>query len=134
VADASPPADIFHSAGAPLPPRTGPTGPRRRFLAVYDLAYLRFPEIYGTEYRLTTEASLRSVGGRDGVMTCSESPRAQLAELGTIAPERIVAVPLAASPALFHPCGEERVPAAPARYGIPRGADNLNVNTPEPRK
>lgn len=134
VTDASPAADIFHSAGAPLPSRTRGGSPRLRFLSIYDLAALRFPEIYGPEYRRTTDASLRSVGRDDRVMTCSESTAAQLRELGTIRSEAITVVLPAASPELFHPCGKERIEAARARYGIPAGPYLLSVNTPDPRK
>lgn len=134
VDDASPPADVFHSAGTPLPPRARTASPRRRFLSVYDLAYLRFPEIYGPEYRLTAQASLRSVGRDDWVMTCSRSTRAQLLERGMFPPERIVVVPLAACRERFHPTGAERIAAVRARYGIPEGPYILSVNTPDPRK
>ena len=134
VADASPPADVFHSSGTPLPPRGRSGTPRRRFLAVYDLAYVRFPEIYGAEYQRTAHASLQSLGPEDWVITCSHSTRAQLAEAGMVPAERVMAVPLAASPALFHPCDDGRVQAVRARYGIPDGPYLLSVNTPDPRK
>jgi glycosyltransferase involved in cell wall biosynthesis len=134
IADASPSADVFHSAGTPLPPLPRAAGPRQRFLTVYDLAYLRFPEMYATAYQLATNASLRSLRDGDRVMTCSQSTRAQLCELGTIAPERISVVAPAADPALFHACAAERTRAVRARYGIPDGPYILSVNSPDPRK
>lgn len=134
VADASPPADIFHSPGTPLPPRPGPRSPRQRFLTIYDLAYTRFPELYGTAYQRTTDASLRSIRDGDWVMTCSESTRGQLCEQGVVAPERIFVLPLAADPRLFHPCEQDRGDPVRRRYGIPDGPYILSVNTPDPRK
>jgi glycosyltransferase involved in cell wall biosynthesis len=134
VADASPPADVFHSAGTPLPPRARPGGPRRRFLSVYDLAYLRFPELYGAEYRATLEAALASVRDDDRVMTCSGSTRDQLVERGLFPAERIVVVPLAACGRRFRPACPERIAQARARYGIGEGPYILSVNTPDPRK
>jgi glycosyltransferase involved in cell wall biosynthesis len=134
VADARPAADIFHSAGTPLPPRTRPESPRRRFLSVYDLAYLRFPSIYGPEYRLTARASLASVRDGDWVITCSESTRAQLLDQERFAPERVRVVPLAACRGRFRPADRERIGEVRARYGIPAGPYLLSVNTPDPRK
>jgi glycosyltransferase involved in cell wall biosynthesis len=135
VCDASPPVDVFHSPSVPLPPR--PRGRRspRRFITVYDLGALRFPEIYGPAYRRSVQAGLESLRGGDCVLTSSHSSRAELCEHGVAAPERIFVAPLAADPRTFHPCGDaERLRAVRERYGIPDGPYLLSVNTPDPRK
>jgi len=135
VCDASPPADIFHSPGVPLPPR--PRGRRspRRFITVYDLACLRFPELYGAAYLWTMRTVLEGLREDDCVLTSSESTRSELCERGLVPPERVFVAPLGADPRTFHPCGDaERLRAVRARYGIPDGPYLLSVNTPDPRK
>jgi glycosyltransferase involved in cell wall biosynthesis len=135
VCDASPPVDVFHSPIVPLPPRPRGTRSPRRFITLYDLACIRFPENYGPGYRRTLRAALESLRDGDCVLTGSEFSRAELCEHGVAPPERIFAAPLAADPGTFHPCGDaERLRAVRARYGIPDGPYLLSVNTPDPRK
>ena len=134
VYDASPPVDVFHSPGVPLPPRRRGRSPRR-FITLYDLAYVRFPEIYGAAYLRTTRAAMESLREGDSVLTCSESSRAELCERGMAAPERVFVAPLGADPRTFHPCADpDRLQAVRERYGIPDRPYLLSVNTPDPRK
>lgn len=135
VCDASPPVDVFHSTTIPLPPR--PRGRRtpRRFITIYDLAYLRFPGIYAPAYQRAVRAAMESVCGGDCVLTSSESTRAELCERGVAPPERVFVAPLGVDPRTFHPCADgERLRAVRERYGIPDGPYLLSVNTPDPRK
>ncbi|HEV7588087.1 MAG TPA: glycosyltransferase family 1 protein [Longimicrobium sp.] len=133
VCDASPPVDVFHSPGVPLPARRGRSP--RRFATIYDLAYLRFPEIYGAAYLRTARAAMESLGEGDSVLTSSESSRAELCERGVAAPDRVFVAPLGADPRTFHPCADpDRLRAVRDRYGIPEGPYILSVNTPDPRK
>jgi glycosyltransferase involved in cell wall biosynthesis len=133
--DASPPVDVFHSPGVPLPPRPRHGRSPRRFTTIYDLAWLRFPEFYGAGYQRTGRAAMESVRDGDCVLTSSESSRAELCEHGMIAPDRVFVAPLGADPRTFHPCADAgRVQAVRERYGIPDGPYVLSVNTPDPRK
>jgi glycosyltransferase involved in cell wall biosynthesis len=133
VCDASPPADVFHSACFPLPPRRRRA--QRRFVTIHDLASHRFPAIYGPAYARTARAVVESVGEGDCVLTSSEASRAELCEHGVAAPERVFVAPLGADPRTFHPCRDpDRLRAVRARYGIPEGPYLLSVNTPDVRK
>jgi glycosyltransferase involved in cell wall biosynthesis len=135
VSDASPPVDVFHSPGEPLPPpRQGRRAPRR-FLTIYDLAYTRFPHLYGAAFTAGARAVLGSVRPGDSILTSSHSTREQLCELGMVPPERVSVTHLAADPRIFSPCADaERVQAVRARYGVPDGPYLLSVNTLDPRK
>jgi len=133
VDDASPPVDVFHSPSVSLPPRRRRA--TRRFITIYDLACIRFPELYGQAHLRTWRAATESLGEGDFVLTASESIRADLCERGVAAPERIFVAPLGADPRTFHPCADaERIQAVRERYGIPEGPYLLSVNTPDPRK
>jgi glycosyltransferase involved in cell wall biosynthesis len=134
VADAASIADIFHSPSMPLPQRPSGRSPQR-FLTLYDLAYLRFPAMYGAAYRRSTTEALQSVSRGDNVITSSAFVRDELCERGVTAADRIHVVPLAADPALFYQCGDADVIAAVRRrHGVPDGPYVLSVNSPDPRK
>jgi glycosyltransferase involved in cell wall biosynthesis len=127
-------ADIFHTSPmAPFPPAERRTA--RRVLTIYDLAFLRFPAIYGAAYRRSLEAALRSLRAGDHVITTSNFVRDELAANGVAGADRIHVVPLAADPSLFSPCDDpERLKAVRRKYGIPDGPYALGVNTPDARK
>jgi glycosyltransferase involved in cell wall biosynthesis len=127
--------EVVHtSAAAPFSPARGGGG-ARRVLTLYDLAYLRFPGLYGPEYRATLQAALDSLRPGDHVLTTSHFVREELAEAGVAAPDRIHVVYLAADRALFHPCADpQRIGEVRRRYRIPEGPYLLGVNTPDRRK
>jgi len=134
VGDASPPADIFHSPGTPLPPLTQCRAPKR-VLTIYDLSYTRFPEIYGPAYARAARAAIDSIRPGDWVLTSSESIRAELCEFGVAAPPHVAVVPLAADRGTFYPCSDDvKIQAVRRRYAIPPGSYILTVNSPDPRK
>jgi glycosyltransferase involved in cell wall biosynthesis len=119
---------------APLPEPAADRRPRR-FLTVYDLAFIRFPEIYGTAYREALLAGLGSLRNGDHIITTSRFVRDELASAGHAPLDHIHVVPLAADPAIFHPCGDaERIAVVRRKYRIPDGPYTLGVNTPDLRK
>lgn len=134
VAGAASGVDIFHAASTPLPAPSDRHSPKR-FLTVYDLSYLRFPEMYGAAYRRSTTAALDSLGPGDRIFTASHFIRDELCERGIASADRIHVVPLAADPALFAtgPC-DEAVSRVRERYAIPEGPYALSVNSADPRK
>lgn len=128
-------ADIFHSSHTALPePVPGRSAPQR-FLTVYDLIPVRFPHWFEADLLRMMEAVYRSLTPADWALAISESTRNDLCEYRGMDPERVFVTPLAADPALFHPCGdEERQAAVRRRYGIPEAPYFLSLNTLEPRK
>jgi len=134
VGDAASPVDILHSPSAPLPPRSARRSPQR-FLTVFDLAHLRFTDIYAPAYQRSVLAATRSLHPEDNVITASRYSRDELCEHNVATADRIHVVPLAADPALFYPCDEPRTRAiVRRRYGIPEGPYVLSVNSPDARK
>jgi glycosyltransferase involved in cell wall biosynthesis len=135
VVDGTPPVDIFHSQAAPLPPRPHTARSPQRLLTVYDLSYLRFPEIYGPSYAAVMNAALGSITDADWVMTSSCATREELIERRVAREERIFVAALAADPATFYPCRDAAaLEAVRTRLGIPHGSYLLSVNSPDPRK
>lgn len=135
VNDTRTPVDIHHSAPlAPLPDTAKGRRPRR-FLTVYDLAFVKFPAIYGPAYRQSLAAGLRSLRTDDHIITTSNFVRDEIAAEKIASADRIHVVPLAADPTVFYRCDDpERIAAVRRRYGIPEGPYALGVNTPDPRK
>jgi glycosyltransferase involved in cell wall biosynthesis len=134
VADAASAVDIFHSPSVPLPDRAKGHSPQR-FLTIYDLAYVRFPTMYGPAYQRCSIAALRSVCREDSIITSSTFVRDELCEQGVTSADRIHVVPLAADPALFYQCGDaDAIATVRRRYGVPAGPYVLSVNSPDPRK
>jgi glycosyltransferase involved in cell wall biosynthesis len=134
VADAASGVDILHSPSTPLPPPSARRSPAR-FLTVYDLSYLRFPDLYGPAYRRTSMAAIHSLRPGDRLITTSRFIRDELCERGVASADRIHVVPLAAHPSLFSPCTDaETLDTVRRRYGIPEGPYVLSVNSPDPRK
>jgi glycosyltransferase involved in cell wall biosynthesis len=135
VVDGSPPVDVFHSQAAPLPPRTRAARSPQRLLTVYDLSYLRYPEIYGPSYAAVMNAALGSLNDGDWVMTSSRATREELIERKVAREERIFVSPLAADPATFYPCRDAAsLQGMRTRLAIPDGRYLLSVNSPDPRK
>jgi glycosyltransferase involved in cell wall biosynthesis len=128
-------ADIFHSPHGPLPrPSTGQAA-ARRFLTIYDLIPLRFPQWVDAFNQRTMAAVYASLGPQDWALAISECTKADLCEIRGIDPARVFVTPLAAEPALFHPCSDAaRQAAVRQKYGIPEGPYFLSLNTLEPRK
>ena len=126
--------DIFHAASTPLPAPGDGHAPKR-FLTVYDLSYLRFPELYGAAYRRSTTAAIDSLRPGDRIFTASHFIRDELCEHGVASADRIHVVPLAADPALFGcDSSEETIAEVRRRHAIPEGPYALSVNSADPRK
>ena len=134
VVDAAEPVDILHSSAAPLPPPASGRSPHR-FLTIYDLAHLRFTDIYAAAYQRSVLTATRSLRPADRVITSSAFARDELAEYQVASHDRIHVVPLAADPTLFYRSTDAtRLAAVRRRYGIPEGPYALTVNSPDPRK
>jgi glycosyltransferase involved in cell wall biosynthesis len=122
-------ADLLHALGfvSPFAWRG------RTVVTVYDLSFLRFPEVFNRANRLYlgtfTPPSLRRA---DRVITISESARRDVIELCGVAPERVTAILLAADER-FRPAPADAVRAFRDRHGLPERFV-LYLGTLEPRK
>ena len=122
-------ADLLHALGfvSPIAWRG------RTVVTVYDLSFLRFPEVYNRANRLYlgtfTPPSLRRA---DRVITISEDARRDVIELCGVAPERVTAILLAADER-FCPSAPAEVEAFRAQHGLPERFV-LYQGTLQPRK
>lgn len=97
------------------------TGCRRTIVTVHDLAALREPRTYPRRAVWLRQRSMRRLRNSDAVVhAVSEATRADVVELGGIAPDRVHTVPEGVSPAFF-----DAIPAAErqetlARLGLER--------------
>ena len=127
--------DVFHSSpSAPLPAAT--TGrPHQRFMTLWDLAFIRFPDLYGAPYRRYLLDALRSLRPGDNIITTSKFVRDEVLAEGVASADRIHIVPLAADRNIFYRCDKvDRIGTIRRRYAIPPGPYVLGVNTPDRRK
>ena len=132
--------DIFHSGYHALPPSTKHVRGLRRFITVYDLIPVLFPQLFAEGVAVVIReifmTMLRSIGPEDHVLAISESTKNDLCSYLKIDSSHVFVSPLAATPDLFYPVTDEaRVSAVRERHGIPVAAKYfLSVNTLEPRK
>jgi glycosyltransferase involved in cell wall biosynthesis len=131
------PHDIFHSLHYPLQTESS-FRVRARFLAVYDLIPIKFPELCGgaddlaAAYHASVMRSARPQ--QDWVSVNSASTRNDYCEFTGMAPERVFISPLAAGPE-FHPVTDAAGRARTReKYKLPEGPYVLSLCTLEPRK
>ena len=121
--------DLLHALGY-----VAPFGWRgRTVVTVYDLSFLRYPELFnrGNRYYLRTFTP-PSVRRADHVITISEHTRRDVIELCGVAPERVTSIHLAAD-ARFTPAEPAEVARFRASKGLPERFI-LYMGTLEPRK
>lgn len=122
-------ADLLHALGfvSPIAWRG------RTVVTVYDLSFMRFPEVYNRPNRVYlntfTPPSLRRA---DRVITISEDARRDVIELCGVAPERVTPILLAADER-FQPASADEIAAFRARHGLPERFV-LYLGTLQPRK
>jgi glycosyltransferase involved in cell wall biosynthesis len=120
---------IFHGPNYFLP-EIGEGG----VITVHDLSIFRYPETHPAERLRYFEREFTASVQRAGhIITDSETTRAEVAEYLSIDPNRVTAIPLAASPA-FHPRPVEAIAPVLARHGLTPQGYALCVSTVEPRK
>jgi glycosyltransferase involved in cell wall biosynthesis len=121
--------DLLHALGF-----VSPFGWRgKTVVTVYDLSFLRFPEVFNRSNRFYlgtfTPPSLRRA---DRVITISESTRQDVIDLCGVAPERVTPILLAADER-FKPATPDAIAAFRERHGLPKRYI-LYLGTLEPRK
>ena len=128
--------DVFHSLYYGLPACEAIPA-RVRVLTVYDLLPILHPEFFPAHFNFAHfRAIMRSADqARDRVICISECTKRDFCAFSGMEPARVYAVPLAASPQVFHPeVDAARLAAVRRRYGVPAGQYLLALFTLEPRK
>ena len=134
-ADALAWADVYHSPVTDVHPQVDRLGTRRpvRFVTVYDLIALLFPQYYEPGQVETIRRSHARVADH-WVLAISECTRRDLVAHCGCDPARVFVTPLAASEH-FRPCRDpEAISRVRAACGIPPGPYVLSLCTLEPRK
>lgn len=125
-------ADIFHSPLCPLPQQVRDV---QRFLTVYDIIPILYPQFCVPRQVQFTNEILHSIGPEDWVVCISQATKNDVCNHLSIDPTRVFVTPLAAAPELFYPCSDlEKIARARNKYRIPDGPYILSLNTLEPRK
>lgn len=130
------PIDVFHSLFAPLHPAHGVSA-RLRVLTIWDTLPLTMPEYFPDRAaRRAVAAAVRSLAQPGVHAICTAAVvKDELQRRTALEPQRIHAVPLAASEALFYPVRDsERIAAVRRRYGVPPGDYLLTLSAIDPRK
>jgi glycosyltransferase involved in cell wall biosynthesis len=128
-------ADIFHSPFYAFPEFLESDGATSRFLTVYDLVPVLFPELLTSHQVEVVHDALNSLTPEDWVICISQSTKDDLCDHAGVDPARVFVTPLAASPQIFYPFTDaDATELVRKRHGIPPGDYVLALNTLEPRK
>jgi glycosyltransferase involved in cell wall biosynthesis len=122
--------DVFHSPDF-IPPASGAA---HRVVTVPDLAFLDHPDhVTADSYRHYAGQIEWAVRSADAIATCSEHTRRDVIARWHVAPDKIVAIPLAAAPCYAQPPEDAQVRRVLQRLAL-RPGFILCVGTIEPRK
>lgn len=124
--------DIFHSPFHALPQEIeAPV----RFLTVYDLIPLLFPQFIPAGATRLQELTLSLIKPQDRFICISQATKGDLCKVADINPERAVVTHLAADPKIFYSISDNDVLASvKKKYGIGSEPYLLSLCTLEPRK
>jgi glycosyltransferase involved in cell wall biosynthesis len=132
--DALDDADIFHSTFFPLPAYIYRSSALQRFITIYDMIPVLFPEYFETQITKNFTEIIRSIRTDDWVIAISQSTKNDFCDRMGFDPSRVFVTPLAASE-LFYRCNDSMQHIqVRRRYRIPDGAYALSLCTFEPRK
>ena len=128
--------DIFHSGFFPLPESSRAVKNLRRFITVYDLVPVLFPDTVTAHTREIFKRVLASISADVRCLCISEVTKNDLCNHLSLEPSRVTVTPLAASPEIFFPVTDASLLAeSRTRVGLPEGAKYLlSVNTLQPLK
>src|SRR5271157_321924 len=127
--------DIYHSSFYPFDRRVRSAARVEKFLTVYDLIPILFPQFFGSREGGMLKEAFSDVS-RDGWALCiSQSTKNDLCNyLKGLDPSRAFVTHLGAS-SDFYPCTDpETMASARAKYAIPDAPYLLTLSTLEPRK
>ncbi len=129
-------ADIYHSPFLPLPIEIKRSKRIKKFLTVYDLIPVLYPQFFQSSTTQEFQDTLDSLDEDSFVLTISHSTKMDLCHhLKKLEPSRVFVTHLAASP-MFYPCADAmEIAAVKKKYQIPpRSSYLLSLSTLEPRK
>ena len=126
--------DIFHSTYFSIPKIIRKKKKSVKFLTVYDLIPILYPQYFNGRKVLQVKKALNSLSPSDFVICISQSTKNDFCNLVKFDPSRVFVIPLAASGSFF-PCSDSQlIREVKKKYGIPPAQYILSVGTLEPRK
>jgi glycosyltransferase involved in cell wall biosynthesis len=126
--------DIFHATFYPLPEYVESTPTLQRFLTVYDMIPVLFPDYFEPQIIRNFNNIIKSIRPDDWVLAISESTKNDFCAWTNFDPARVFVTPLAASKLFYHCTDPVENNLVRKRYGIPDGPYALSLCTLEPRK
>jgi glycosyltransferase involved in cell wall biosynthesis len=128
-------SDIFHSPYFAIPEQAREARHLKRFLTVYDLIPILYPQYCETGVEELAKEILKSLTPEDNVICISQATKNDFCNYRSeFDPARVYVTYLAASD-FFYPCFEpERLASVRDKYAIPRAPYLLSLSTLEPRK
>ena len=126
--------DIFHSTIYPLPNFVQSNQKLRRFITIYDMIPVLFPEYLEPQINKNFTNIIRSIRPDDWVIAISESTKNDFCDFLKFDPSRVFVTPLAASEMFYRCTDTGKNAAVRKRYHIPEGPYVLSLCTLEPRK
>lgn len=127
--------DLFHSPFFALPDHGKGTTRLKRFLTVYDLVPILYPQFFKSREDHPLHNILRSLKHEDWVLCISHSTKTDLCNYLKFDPARVFVTYPAAASECFYPCNDiQRIEMTKKKYKIPEAPYILSVNTLEPRK
>lgn len=127
-------ADIFHSPYFPFPEYVKGSGKLNRFITVYDLIPMLYPEYFKFKQDHLIRKVVERITPEDWVLAISHSTKNDLCNICDIDPSRVFVTHLAASD-MFYPCKDNtKIAQVKKQYNIPDDPYILSLCTLEPRK
>ncbi len=128
-------ADIYHSTYLPVPEVVKAIKRPQRFLTIYDMIPVLFPEHCSTYLQHLFGEILGSIDAKTWLVSISEATKADFCNHLNLDPSRVFVTPLAADPALFYPNNDPQQQAAVRqKHHIADAPYILSLCTIEPRK
>lgn len=129
--------DIFHATFYPIPDELRNQTKILKFLTIYDLIPILYPQWFGQSENNRNTQTLDSLDiDRDWVFSISHATKDDLCNyLPKLNPDRVIVTHLAADPQRFYRCTDtNQIFNTKKRYSIPQGQYLLGLSTLEPRK
>ncbi len=127
-------SDIFHSPFYPLPAYLKKMPRLKKFLTVYDLIPVLYPDFFNRGILRVFRKILRSIDRDTWILAISHCTKNDLCSHLGLDPSMIIVTHLAAS-TNFYPCRDQKqISAIQAKHNIPPEPFILSVSTLEPRK
>jgi glycosyltransferase involved in cell wall biosynthesis len=129
-------SDIFHTPFYPIPDEIKRMRKVKKFITVYDLIPLLFPQFFEFNEDHLLKEVVRGITADTYTLAISHATKNDLCNYSsTVDPDKVFVTHLAASD-LFYPCQDtDQINAVKLKYGIPTATPYvLSLSTLEPRK